>query len=46
MVISFKTYPTSQENHTLVLSELRKIVEIESLQTLCETAANHLFTSN
>lgn len=28
MVISFKSYPTSPEKHSLVLNELRKIVEI------------------
>ena len=46
MVTSFKNYPTDKEQHSLVMGELRKTVEIDSLQELCEIATNHLFNSS
>jgi len=45
MVISFKTYPTTPEKHEAVLKDLRKIVEMEVLQIICEKAASYLFKS-
>ena len=47
MVSSFTTYPNPDpEYHASGLVELRKIVEIDTLQQLCETASNYLFKSN
>jgi hypothetical protein len=46
MVVSFKSYPADKEKHEHVMADFRKIVELDSLQLLCETAAKHLFKSH
>jgi hypothetical protein len=45
MVTSFKSYPTSPDQHESVLKDLRRIVELETLQQICEKAAKELFTN-
>ena len=43
MVKAFETYPTSLERHLEVLGSLRRIVEYDQLQVLCEQAVRVLF---
>lgn len=46
MVEAFKTYPTTEEHHKDVMNSLRKIVEYQKIQKLCEKGLRILFESN